>query len=289
MKQEIATQDMRKWQLKQLRCLLSHPPSHLGPSSITIVIWHYWQNEEVFNNEFRYIEMAIRETWKQFGLLKTLLIVNRITSSIERLCMQFPDRVRFDYCKDLQPGNLYSMCYDAIENLHRRVDTDYVLYVHPDGWALRPGIEEFMGKYDYIGAPWAEWQKPHGLGKLLLLGGKHVGGVGNGGFSLRSRKLFEIGAWYYKRKYKLIPDCFFFYEDIYYTMFLPSYERMYRDIARMAPPEEAAKFALNDNFDLYKKSGEMPLGFHSNRAFSQLVQDRFISYKVEEIGDLNED
>jgi hypothetical protein len=271
----ITLQNMRDWQLKHLATFSGVSFVNICSMPITIVVWHYWK-EDKFDSEFDYIEMAIRETWKHLGLMKTILVVNRITKRIEHFCEQFSGWVKIEQRKELEPGSLYSMSYDAIKNMHRRVDTDYVLNVHPDGWALRPGMEEFIGKYDYIGSPWAEWQKPNRIGKLLLKGGKYVGGVGNGGFSLRSKKLYEVGAWYYNRKYKYIPDCFLFYEDIYYTMFLPSYERMYRDIMHIAPPEVAAQFALEDNIDLYQRFGREPLGFHSWRAFARLVNDGHI-------------
>jgi hypothetical protein len=59
------------------------------------------------------------------------------------------------------------------------IDTEHALYVQWDGMATRPDLwdDEFL-KYDYIGAPWP-WQEE----------GRNVG---NGGFSLRSRKLLRI-------------------------------------------------------------------------------------------------
>ncbi len=58
------------------------------------------------------------------------------------------------------------------------ISTDYVLVVQHDGFILNPDAwsEEFL-QYDYIGAP-------------FLVNDKLV--VGNGGFSMRSRKLFEL-------------------------------------------------------------------------------------------------
>lgn len=58
------------------------------------------------------------------------------------------------------------------------VDTDHAVFVQWDGIATRPDLwtDDFL-KYDYIGAPWP-WQ-PEGVN------------IGNGGFSLRSRRLLE--------------------------------------------------------------------------------------------------
>lgn len=64
-----------------------------------------------------------------------------------------------------------------IKELNNYVDTDYVLIVQYDGFICNPNAwtNEFL-KYDYIGAPW--WYDNHN--------------VGNGGFSLRSKKLLNI-------------------------------------------------------------------------------------------------
>ena len=67
-----------------------------------------------------------------------------------------------------------------IRNLNKYVKTDYVLVVQHDGFVLNPKAwsKEFLC-HDYIGAPW--WYDD----------GKNVG---NGGFSLRSKKLLKILA-----------------------------------------------------------------------------------------------
>ena len=268
----ITVEDMRRWQLARLNVLLKTPPASKGPESITIAVYHYWP-DEIFDREFDYIEMSIRETWHQLGVLKVVLIINHLTPRIERFCQAFPEWIKVDVCPELISGNIYSMCRDAIGKLHQRIDTDYVMYVHPDGWAIKPGIEPFVGKYDYIGAPFVPEHK-NWVAKVLCL---DLNMVGNGGFSLRSKKIFEMGSWYYKRKYKLIPNCFLLYEDIYFTRVLPSYEKRYRENIHIAPADVAAEFALEGNVELYQKFGRKPLGFHTWRAFARLVSDGYIS------------
>lgn len=82
----------------------------------------------------------------------------------------------------------------CLKDLYRYVNTDFVLIVQYDGFILNPeSWEAEFFQYDYIGAPWfvdgksvseygfpSEWQ------------GSFV--VGNGGFSLRSKKLLEVSA-----------------------------------------------------------------------------------------------
>lgn len=58
------------------------------------------------------------------------------------------------------------------------VETEFVLTIQFDGFILNPDAwsDEFL-QYDYIGAPW--WLEGHCV-------------VGNGGFSIRSKKLLEV-------------------------------------------------------------------------------------------------
>lgn len=62
-----------------------------------------------------------------------------------------------------------------IENLCDQFTTSHVLIIHPDGYVLNPQQwQDSWLQYDYIGAVW-EWYDSHQ--------------VGNGGFSLRSKRL----------------------------------------------------------------------------------------------------
>lgn len=67
-----------------------------------------------------------------------------------------------------------------IKELNKYIETSYVLIIQYDGFILNPDAwtDEFL-EYDYIGAPW--WYTDDC-------------NVGNGGFSLRSKKLLEILA-----------------------------------------------------------------------------------------------
>lgn len=70
----------------------------------------------------------------------------------------------------------------SLKNLWAHIRTEHVLLVHYDAQAVKKEFwtDDFLN-YDYIGAPWPEeysWIQPHER-------------VGNGGFSLRSRKLLE--------------------------------------------------------------------------------------------------
>jgi len=81
-----------------------------------------------------------------------------------------------------------------IHDLDKYVDTEHVLIIQYDGFILNPKAwtDEYL-KYDYIGAPWlvADWSISN-FGFPIELLGKFV--VGNGGFSLRSKKMLSVTA-----------------------------------------------------------------------------------------------
>jgi hypothetical protein len=66
----------------------------------------------------------------------------------------------------------------CIRELAKFVDTDFTLIFQHDGFILNPDAwtDEFL-QYDYIGAPWWYMDDQN---------------VGNGGFSLRSKKLLDV-------------------------------------------------------------------------------------------------
>ncbi len=76
--------------------------------------------------------------------------------------------------KDIDEWNR-KILYDLI----KYVDTDFCLLIHDDSCVVNPEMwtDEFLD-YDYIGAPWPEGSQPYR--------------VGNGGFSLRSKRLLDV-------------------------------------------------------------------------------------------------
>ena len=87
-----------------------------------------------------------------------------------------PDNIEF--CQ-IEPLTHDTVSPWVLRELYKYIDTDYCLTVHDDGFVINPHLwtDEFLN-YDYIGAPW----KPN-YGKYR---------VGNGGFSLRSKKLINL-------------------------------------------------------------------------------------------------
>lgn len=126
-----------------------------------------------------------------------------------------------------------------IYRLNDYIDTDFVLVVQYDGFILNPDAwtDDYL-KYDYIGAPW--WENDGWI-------------VGNGGFSLRSKKLLEILA---SGKYQLTDDD---PEDWFIGVTIR--KELEEEGIKFAPVELAKQFG----FEMNEKEGVMwdgQFGFH---------------------------
>lgn len=149
-------------------------------------------------------------------------------------------------------GSIEEYSRFCIEELHKYVDTDYVLLVQYDGFVLNPESwkDQFLN-YDYIGAPWlvAEWSvrdfgfPPDSIGSLI---------VGNGGFSLRSKKFLEVSAKLARegKLPKMNP------EDV--AMCVWYREEFEKEDINFAPAELAAHFSIEGTGHTYNKQ----FGFH---------------------------
>jgi hypothetical protein len=79
--------------------------------------------------------------------------------------------------------------YNMIYKLSDYIDTEYALIIQSDGFVINPSSwrEEFLD-YDYIGAP---FNLPTDSISYRDINGE-IFRVGNGGFSLRSKKLIDL-------------------------------------------------------------------------------------------------
>ncbi len=140
----------------------------------------------------------------------------------------------------------------CIRDLHKYVDTDFVLIIQHDGFILNPKswTDEFL-KYDYIGAPWfiSEWStKSFKIPKGKI--GEKV--VGNGGFCFRSKKLLEISNKLFElgKIQKVHP------EDVSICVLYKN--EFEKENIKFAPTELARKFSIEDEEETYNEQ----FGFH---------------------------
>lgn len=151
--------------------------------------------------------------------------------------------------KDSNDTSDYSkfMIYD----LYKYIDSEFALIVHNNGYVVRPRQwDDVFLKYDYIGAPWPK--NTH-----FTSGGVEVR-VGNGGFSLRSKKLMKAlselelpftdnGTGYYNEDGVIC---------CYYRKELEDYG------IKFAPVDTASAFSREHDCE---DSHPKPFGFHWNR------------------------
>lgn len=153
---------------------------------------------------------------------------------------------------DIPDIDLHGYNRFMVESLGEYVATGHCLIVQSDGFILNPGFwdDRFLD-YDYIGAPWPEYVDVVG-GEPLWLGRNRVG---NGGFSLRSRKLLELTSRLRFDELRFPHSS----EDLIICHYL--YDQMRAAGIRFAPAELAARFSI-ESPGIHGQSPERVFGFH---------------------------
>jgi hypothetical protein len=135
-------------------------------------------------------------------------------------------------------------------------DADFVLIIQSDGMIINPNFwtDDFLN-YDYVGAPWNDNTKSRLDG---------INAVGNGGFSLRSRKFLELSS---KIEPALYDKCkkeqqYGGNEDLFLCKYM--YSHFIENGVKFAPPEVAAKFSFEE--PVYGASLKTSFGFHGKAA-----------------------
>jgi hypothetical protein len=97
--------------------------------------------------------------------------------------INLPNNIKFKKCRRLNSIDAYN--WFMIFELAKYVETEFALVVQHDGYVLNPDkwTDDFLN-YDYIGAPWPPQTFFDKTGQEIR--------VGNGGFSLRSKKLLSV-------------------------------------------------------------------------------------------------
>ena len=139
------------------------------------------------------------------------------------------------------------------QDLHKYFETSHCLIVQADSFVVNSDLwdDEFL-KFDYIGGPWPN--KIQINPNLILHLEKNP--VGNGGFSLRSRKLAETTA---KINFKSL-NFPMKAEDVVICYYL--YKEMVDSGIRFAPPKLAAQFSMENVDHLYGQDADSVFGFH---------------------------
>lgn len=226
-------------------------------ADVTVLAYHFWKPDG-YEAAFAKVKHAIEETWRHCGFLKTVIVVNERHACVTEFEESHPN-VEIQVEPSLVPGDIHTMSVDCNSRLYKRFSTPYVLIVQNDGYPLRSGLEEFVGRYDFIGAPYVRdvWWKN-------LICRIFNRWTQNGGFSLRSRRICEAAAKYWNEKYSKLGPCVNSSEDIYYTQFLPVHERAYRKSFRLATNRESLRFSW-DPIVPVPCPRTQPFGFHGKK------------------------
>ncbi len=139
-----------------------------------------------------------------------------------------------------------------VYDLYKHINTEFALIIQDDGFVINPDKweDEFL-KYDYIGAPWAlpsdnfSYRDP--FGNLIR--------VGNGGFSLRSKKLLSLST---ELKLEWKSYFGFYNEDGFFTCH--NRHLFEKEGCKYAPLEVAVRFSKEREIE--ENKGIITFGFH---------------------------
>ena len=149
-----------------------------------------------------------------------------------------------------------------IEDLYKYFQTPFCLIQQSDSFIVNSNLwkNEFL-EFDYIGAPWSDKVK---VNNDLVLDMKN-NTVGNGGFSLRSKKLAKItskinfGSLNFPIKSEDVVICHYLYKE------------MIKNGIKFAPPKLAAQFSMENVNHLYGQDVNSVFGFHGKH-----LRDHFL-------------
>lgn len=116
---------------------------------------------------------ALLYSCKHINFAEIILVSNTKPNKLPKNITFIPTNVK---THDDASGFVY-------EELPNIIKTEFMLSIHDDGFVINPHLwtDEFL-QYDYIGAPWSH--------TIPYYGQKYR--VGNGGFSLRSKKIIDL-------------------------------------------------------------------------------------------------
>lgn len=160
-----------------------------------------------------------------------------------------PENIQYEHIKKISDINQFN--HFMFSELTNHVQTSHVLTVQDHAYIINPEVwDDSWLEYDYIGALWLYKSDTY----ICHDTGEHVR-IGNGGFSLRSKKLLDIPK---QHNLPLLQEQGWYNEDgnicVYHR------KKMLELGVRYAPIEVAAKFSyenlMQDNY------GVKPFGFH---------------------------
>ena len=200
--------------------------------------------------------LAITSTEMDEAQISMRISLHNIKFAKSRLLCSSPPKKKYPDIEYVSIEPLKSVdMYNRIvfQDLHKYFETSHCLIVQADSFVVNSDLwkDEFL-KYDYIGGPWPN--KIEVKPDLILNLEKNP--VGNGGFSLRSRKLVETTSKINFQSLNFPMKA----EDVVICHYL--YQEMIDNGIRFAPPELAAQFSMENIENLYGQNVNSVFGFH---------------------------
>jgi hypothetical protein len=165
-----------------------------------------------------------------------------------------PDKISFCPIDKITSVNQYS--YHMIYSLDKYIDTEFALVVQADGYVANPSSwrAEFF-QYDYIGAPFALPKDDFSYRDVY----NNIMRVGNGGFSLRSKKLIDLAN---KLQLPWEASHGFYNEDGFISVMN---RHIYEANGCKFAPLDIAKY-FSHEVEIPETEGITPFGFHGKRS-----------------------
>ena len=209
---------------------------------ITLLTNWLWMDDR-FDTRLDGLLGAVLMAWRHCGRVPVTLIVNRVTERLGKMSEEWG--IRLIVKQEFKGGGGNS------RDLNRNI------------------MVGNLPAHTLLGVSAAR-NRDAGVGQC------RAGHVGNGAFTLRSRNLCDRVAYYYRRHFRFFPHCYLFNDDYFIGKTLPSWERNFLKEVKIAPPEIAARFALENNRSLQDQFGELPFGFHGPEAFLYLMDKKLV-------------
>ncbi len=198
----------------------------------------------VTSNEMDEAQISMRISLHNIEFAKSRLLCSSLPKK------KYPD-IEYVPIEPLKSVDMYNQL--IFQDLHKYFETSHCLIVQADSFVINSDLwkDEFL-KYDYIGGPWHN--KIEVKPDLILNLEKNP--VGNGGFSLRSRKLVETTSKIDFQSLNFPMKA----EDVVICHYL--YQKMIDNGIRFAPPKLAAQFSMENVDHLYGQNVNSVFGFH---------------------------
>ena len=258
--------NLREWQrkhLQELRRRVFPISSHIEEVSLIAYTFPKAGEYEAFD----YLECAILQTWAALGKLRTIIVSNCHFEKLDVFANR-ENTINVQIERSLIPGKIETMSADCCARLYSRFSTPYCLIVQDDGFVFRDNLEEFLGKYDFVGAPYVRiswWRNII----CWLLGYW----MSNGGLSIRSKRICEAASRYWSH-YKRFHPSELTVDDLYYTRTLPLRHLGYRFKYKIAPNKVAIRFSYDSI--VRQPIDKLPMGFHRDITFNELAKYGYV-------------